>query len=135
MPDLAVIDMSPPQRLACRRLSSRVVVQADGSVTACDQDARGEPALGRLTEQSLGEIWLGSRMQSLRAAHERGEYGVMRCVQIVGNGIGRERPCQPVSVASATASSSGSNALYSSSVSALIRAVARRSGEISGRRP
>lgn len=69
---LAVMEMTPPRRIPCARLWSRLVVLADGRVTLCDQDIRGEHAIGRLQEHSLGQLWTGSTMDELRTAHRRG---------------------------------------------------------------
>jgi MoaA/NifB/PqqE/SkfB family radical SAM enzyme len=76
-PDPAIMDMSPPKRFPCVRLWSRLVVLADGTVTICTQDVRGEQAIGRLGESSVGELWTGNRMNDLRRAHRSDEYGLM----------------------------------------------------------
>lgn len=73
LPDLTVIDMAPPQRIPCRRLFSRCVVLADGSVVACDQDFTGELILGNLNDQPLHAIWTGDAAETLRNQHRSGE--------------------------------------------------------------
>jgi hypothetical protein len=50
MPDLAVMDMAGPRRRACRQLSRRMTVLADGRVALCDQDWLGRWAAGRIGE-------------------------------------------------------------------------------------
>jgi spiro-SPASM protein len=67
--DLTVVGMAPPRRRPCRRIMHRCVVLTDGTVTACDQDYAGDLPLGKLTEQSLGEIWTGSAARLLRKRH------------------------------------------------------------------
>lgn len=74
---LAVMNMAPPSRFPCGRLWNRVVVLADGRVTVCDQDYRGEHAIGRLQDSSLGEIWTGPVLSELRRGHRDGNYGGM----------------------------------------------------------
>ena len=48
LPELSVVDMTPPTRTACRRILSRCTVLADGSVVACDQDFLARYPLGHL---------------------------------------------------------------------------------------
>lgn len=73
--DLAVTRIAPPRRLPCRRLGSRVMVLADGTVTACDQDVRGCSPMGSLSRAGLREVWMGDALQRLRSDHQRGEIG------------------------------------------------------------
>jgi pyruvate-formate lyase-activating enzyme len=73
--DRAVMRMAPPGRFPCNRLWSRCLVLADGRVVRCDQDYTGAEPIGALPETSLGEIWRGTRMGELRAAHRAGEWG------------------------------------------------------------
>lgn len=71
-PDLAVMRMAPPARFACNRVFTRAMVLADGRVTACDQDFRGEYVAGSLTSHSLAEIWTGPRMREVCEAELAG---------------------------------------------------------------
>lgn len=66
MPDLAVLDMSPPKRVTCRQLARRMTIHSDGSLALCDQDWRGGTP-GRLDEQ-----WKAHTQ--LRQAHADGCY-------------------------------------------------------------
>ncbi|HSW45009.1 MAG TPA: radical SAM protein [Phycisphaerae bacterium] len=68
--DLAVMNMAPPTRFACGRLFDRTMVLADGRVTACDQDFKGQHAIGSLTDQSLGDLWKCDRMNAIRRSHQ-----------------------------------------------------------------
>ena len=76
-PERAVMSMAPPVRVACRRLSSRLMVLADGTVTACEQDYAGKHAVGRLSTQGIGHIWRGAAMTTLRASHRSGAYDAL----------------------------------------------------------
>ena len=66
-PHRAVTSMAPPQRSACKRVFSRMVVLADGHVTTCDQDYRGAQSLGRLPDATLIELWNARRFVQIRA--------------------------------------------------------------------
>lgn len=66
-PHRAVTSMAPPQRSACKRVFSRLVVLADGRVTTCDQDYRGAQSLGRLTDAALMDMWNERRFVQIRA--------------------------------------------------------------------
>jgi hypothetical protein len=79
-PDRAVMSMSPPTRFPCARLFHRAMVLADGRVTVCDQDFRGEHAVGSLTANSLGDLWIGDRIREIRQSHVDGGYnGMVLC--------------------------------------------------------
>jgi hypothetical protein len=65
----AVLNMAPPQRGPCRRLDSRIVILADGTVVTCDQDFAARQSVGRVGEKSLSSIWTGPRLQAIREAH------------------------------------------------------------------
>ncbi len=79
-PERAVMSMAPPVRVPCHRLQTRLMVPADGTVTACDQDYAGEYAVGRLSGQGIGDIWRRAAMATLRASHRSGAYDTLeRC--------------------------------------------------------
>jgi len=73
-PDQRVINMAPASRERCRRLRSRCLILADGSVTCCDQDYQGLHKLGSLHEASLQEIWQNAKFERLRTAHRTGNF-------------------------------------------------------------
>jgi len=75
--DLGVMSMAPRNRTSCRRIRSRCMVLADGSVVTCDQDTRGTQALGRITERSLESIWRSDRFEVIRTAHRAGRFAEM----------------------------------------------------------
>lgn len=74
IPDVAVADMSPPMRIACRRLASRLTILSDGRVVPCEQDVHGRQALGVVGQDSIEEIWR-DRMEQLRNRHACGRWG------------------------------------------------------------
>lgn len=58
MPDLALVDMSPPARQGvCRQLTRRMSILSDGSVALCDQDWLGRQSPGSAADQPLTELW------------------------------------------------------------------------------
>ncbi len=74
MPDVRVMDMSPPVRTACRQLRGRCTVLADGQILACDQDFLAARPIGSLHDATLAALWAGPAMQALRAAHDSGQF-------------------------------------------------------------
>ena len=72
--DRSVMRMAPPLRTACRRMNTRCVVLADGSVTMCDQDFTGRHAIGRIGAATLEQLWAGPGMEALRDDHRRGAF-------------------------------------------------------------
>lgn len=76
-PNRAVMDMAPPARMSCNRLFNRLMVLADGRVTACDQDFQGRHAVGSLAEQSLHAVWTGPPMTAIRQGHLAGRFDAM----------------------------------------------------------
>jgi len=73
-PDLAVMDMTPPLRSACRRIFARAMILADGRMTVCDQDFRGDHAVGTVAGSTVSEVWRGSALTALRHAHGVGDW-------------------------------------------------------------
>jgi spiro-SPASM protein len=70
----AVMDMSPPKRSPCGRLGRTMAIHADGRATTCSQDYQGKYAIGNVFEQSVGELWQGTGLESLRNAHNEGRF-------------------------------------------------------------
>lgn len=73
-PDRAVVRMSPPSRSACVRLAKRAIILADGRMTLCDQDFRGQHAIGSPAENGLAAIWHGPALAEIRQKHADGAY-------------------------------------------------------------
>ncbi len=61
--------MAPPTRFPCSRLKQRAMILADGRMTLCDQDFRGNHAVGSLLEQGLATIWNGPALTEARNRH------------------------------------------------------------------
>ncbi|MCP4594305.1 MAG: radical SAM protein [bacterium] len=73
--DRAVIDMTPPQRTACRRIQTRCLVTANADVLVCDQDFSVESTdgmAGSLLDATLEELWHGAAFRRVREAHAQG---------------------------------------------------------------
>jgi hypothetical protein len=71
--DVSLVQMEPPRRRACSRISRRLMILSDGRMTACEQDFRGVHALGRIGEQSIENVWTG-QMGALRRDHTEGNW-------------------------------------------------------------
>ncbi len=76
-PDLAVMNMAPPNRFPCGRLFQRAMILADGTVPVCDQDFRGAHAAGSLKDSTLAAIWHGLMFNQVRQSHRDGAYNGM----------------------------------------------------------
>jgi radical SAM protein with 4Fe4S-binding SPASM domain len=73
IPDVAVADMSPPRRIACRRLSRRLSIHSDGTVVSCEEDVLARQRLGTVGERPLTDVWRQS-MSCLRRDHAAGRW-------------------------------------------------------------
>lgn len=73
IPFAGVADMTPPHRIACRQLRSRLAVLSDGTIVACEQDLLGRRAIGRVGEMDLATAWTDG-IAPMRAAHARGDW-------------------------------------------------------------
>jgi radical SAM protein with 4Fe4S-binding SPASM domain len=76
IPDVAVADMAPPMRQACRRLTSRMSVLSDGSIVACEQDVLGRMTLGKVGTDRVTDVWQ-QRMTAFRAEHRAGQWNLL----------------------------------------------------------
>jgi len=74
MPQAQVADMAPPRREPCRRLNRSLMVLADGTAVACDQDFKGLCPVGHIERQTVAEIWKGPILSAMRQAHARADY-------------------------------------------------------------
>jgi spiro-SPASM protein len=72
--DRSVMNMSPPTRIPCTRISQRATILADGAMLVCDQDFAGKHAVGNLNDASLSALWLGTQMQNARQSHQQGTF-------------------------------------------------------------
>jgi hypothetical protein len=73
-PGRAVIDLRPPVRTPCRRIRSRCLILADGTMTLCDQDFAGASGVERLGQRSLRELWQSALLDRARDSHRRGDW-------------------------------------------------------------
>jgi len=74
--DYRVTSVAPPERTACRRIQSRAMVLADGTLVMCDQDFTGHRPIGSLATHSVAELWQSDKLRALRHAHAHSEFGV-----------------------------------------------------------
>jgi len=74
--DHSVMNMCPPQRRHCRRVSRIMNILADGSVTICGQDFQGKSIVGNVGEKSMTELWRASEMEELRKAHQQENFEI-----------------------------------------------------------
>ena len=72
MPEQSPVPMSPPRRVACRQLGTRMTILSDGHVALCDQDWLGRASLGDAAGEELATIW--QRVHAHAAAHRAGRY-------------------------------------------------------------
>lgn len=59
----------PSVRGPCRRLATRLMLLADGTVAGCAQDIHGRRPLGDWRVEPLAAVWTGPALARLRAAH------------------------------------------------------------------
>ncbi len=73
MPDLALHNLAPPKRFACRQLLGRMRVHSDGSVALCDQDWLSRGSVGNVNQGlTLTQAW--SELGKVYAEHEQGRW-------------------------------------------------------------
>ncbi len=73
MPPDSLLPMAPPLREPCRRLRRRLTLLANGVATPCDQDLAAGLPVGDWTASGPAELWAGSALAAVRAAHESGD--------------------------------------------------------------
>lgn len=74
IPNQAVMNMAPPKRSPCGRLSERMMILADGAVTMCEQDFAGLCGFDNASKRSVTEIWQGREFEKMRKAHRAEQY-------------------------------------------------------------
>jgi hypothetical protein len=73
IPNVSVAEMGPPQRKACARIQSRMMVLCDGRIVSCEQDITGRQVMGRVGKDEVGDVW--KRMfGQLREEHGQGRW-------------------------------------------------------------
>ncbi len=73
IPNNAAAEMSPPRRVPCIRITSRLNILSDGAVVACEQDVLGAAPLGRIGTNGISDIWT-REMAKLREANAAREW-------------------------------------------------------------
>lgn len=74
--DRSIMNMAPPRRFPCKRLSNSMMILADGRVSLCSQDFMGKHAVGNVFTNSVKELWKSQAMEQLRQAQREGNFGV-----------------------------------------------------------
>jgi radical SAM protein with 4Fe4S-binding SPASM domain len=78
IPDISAANMSPPLRIPCRRLNSRMTILSSGQVVACENDIQGRYALGQIGNESISEIWR-KNFTALRNEHAAARFSLPIC--------------------------------------------------------
>lgn len=73
IPDVSAADMTPPRRVACRRLGNRLMVLSDGSYATCEQDVLGAQAIGKVGQDALSHVWQ-TKFEAVRNCHRDGRW-------------------------------------------------------------
>lgn len=69
LPPDGLLSTTPLVRHPCRRLGTRLMLQADGVVALCSQDVGGQSPLGNWVESRLSEVWRGAALEAVRQSH------------------------------------------------------------------
>jgi len=85
LPPDGLLPTTPWKRTPCRRLTTRLMLLADGSVPCCSQDFEGRVCVGRWIEEKLADIWGGESLRMLRQAHETGHLEPFPMCQACGD--------------------------------------------------
>lgn len=64
-----LLRLTPPNREACRRLTRRMMLLADGMTPQCSQDVTGKTSFGNWTQTPLVQLWAGRGLTELRQDH------------------------------------------------------------------
>jgi radical SAM protein with 4Fe4S-binding SPASM domain len=72
LPFEAVVDMAPPKRKACRRLWDRMLIRANGTAVACDQDIHDRLTVGHIESLTLEQMW--TALNTLRTKHAASQW-------------------------------------------------------------
>ncbi|MBP7747990.1 MAG: radical SAM protein [Phycisphaerae bacterium] len=69
LPADTLLRATPDLREPCRRLATRMMLLADGTVALCGQDCGGEVRMGNWVTEGVGAAWGGARLVAVREAH------------------------------------------------------------------
>jgi hypothetical protein len=73
IPNHEAADMSPPRRVPCARLASRLTILCDGTIVACEQDFAARQALGHVGSNKIADVF-ALKLASMRVAHGAGNF-------------------------------------------------------------
>jgi len=73
IPNHEVADMSPPRRVTCARLASRLTILCDGTIVGCEQDITARQPLGRIGIDKVADVF-SRALGPMRAAHAAGNF-------------------------------------------------------------
>ncbi|HPP88078.1 MAG TPA: SPASM domain-containing protein, partial [bacterium] len=80
MENKKVADYTPPQRNYCRQFSTGLFIKADGNITICRNDFKGNYSLGSIKNQSIKDILLSKKYEGYCEKHEKLDFsGIDLC--------------------------------------------------------
>lgn len=62
------------ETFCCPELWRRLIILSDGTATLCPRDMKKKHVIGNVNEQTISEIWTGSKMQHFRDLHRQGKF-------------------------------------------------------------
>jgi radical SAM protein with 4Fe4S-binding SPASM domain len=62
------------EQFCCPELWRRLTILSDGTATLCPRDMKKKYVIGNVHEQTISEIWTGSKMQHIRDTHRQGKF-------------------------------------------------------------
>lgn len=68
-------------RRPCPALWKTPMVRWDGMLTVCCNDTQMHLRLGNLADEGFAALWTGPKVEALREAHARGDFGMEPCVR------------------------------------------------------
>lgn len=68
----------PLRKKTCRNLWERMTIYWDGRVTTCIADLDGKEIIGNLKENSIKEIWNGSRILEIKKLHKKKKFNELK---------------------------------------------------------
>jgi radical SAM protein with 4Fe4S-binding SPASM domain len=72
--DRRVEKRSLNRKVPCRELWLKLQVLWNGDVTVCCIDYDGKLKIGNIRNESLNELWVGSKVERMRAVHRAREF-------------------------------------------------------------
>jgi len=72
--DRYTIKLKPHPDFVCSQLYQRLVIQWDGKIGLCCEDYDAKANLGNAWTDSIKDVWLGEKMQTVRRLHNEGRW-------------------------------------------------------------